>query len=166
MKFCNQSLIRAKMEHYDDYYEIRCEDKNLFWTGYSNPPNYMKFREWYQQRLNDTNRHIYLIYNEEESLGSLHIDFYENYAAIGYSVKKTHEGKGIGTKLVNEAINLVKNEKERRSDLKYIKAWINQSNIASIKIVKKNKFNIVNKEIRKRFGQNEVYLEFVLNLEG
>ncbi len=164
MEYPNYSFIPAEIEHFDDYYKIRSEKKNLYWTGYSNAPDYNSFRLWFEQKLNDPDRHIYLMYDREECLGSLHIDYFMDYSAIGYSVKKSHEGKGIGTRLVKEAINLVKKEKETRLNLSHIKAWINQSNIVSIKVVERNGFIQENSEMRKRFGNYEVYLEFILNV--
>jgi RimJ/RimL family protein N-acetyltransferase len=160
------SFFQAEIKHYDDYYKIRSEEKNLYWTGYSSPPDYENFKEWFKQRLIDTDRFIYLMYARDVCLGSLHIDFYDDYAAVGYSVKAAHEGRGIGTNLVKEAVELVKFEKNMRVNLISIKAWINQSNVSSIKIVEKNGFVSMNKELRKRFGINEVYFEYVLNLQS
>ncbi|MBN2165261.1 MAG: GNAT family N-acetyltransferase [Marinilabiliaceae bacterium] len=162
----NYILIKAAFDNYDDYYAIRSEHKNLYWTGYKEPPQYDSFKKWFFERIEDSKRNIYLLYVNKECVGSLHIDFYTNYIAIGYSVKEAFEGNGHATFLVKEAINISHKEKLRNMDCSSVKAWINSQNIGSIKVVEKNGFiKSELTEIRKRFGMNELYYEYDYYLE-
>jgi RimJ/RimL family protein N-acetyltransferase len=161
MKNSNYIFTLAKNENFNDYLKLRSEKKNLYWTGYKNPPDYDSFLVWYKNRLLNPDRGIYLIYEEDNLLGALHIDFYGEYAAIGYSVKEKSEGKGIGTFLVKKAIELVISEKKNRDRLTKIIAWINEKNIASRRVIEKNEFNKSNVcEKRLRFGIEEIYYQF------
>lgn len=154
-------LKKAEIQTYDEYYSIRSEKSNLYWTGYTTPPDYEKFFEWYKNRLEDTERDLYLLFAGEECVGSLNIDYYQEFAAIGYSVREAHEGKGYATHLVGQAIKIITLSKMTRKNLAQIKAWINHLNKGSIKVVLRNGFSMTDhSEMRKWFGNEELYLEF------
>jgi len=155
-------LRKASIEDYDSYYSIRAEKLNLFWTGYETAPNYEGFSSWYKKRLSEENRDLFLLFDGNDCIGSLNMDYYEGYVFIGYSIKENSVGKGLGTFLVQRAVELSKTAKP---ELKSIKAWINFQNIGSIRVVEKNGFykNDIT-ETRKRFGNEELYFQFELKL--
>ncbi len=165
--FTNCKLELSSTENYDDYYLIRSEKKNLFWTGYSEAPDYNNFFNWYKNRTTDNDKDLYLLFNKKQCIGSLNIDYYSQFVYIGYSVKEEFEGKGYGTYLVDNAIKVI-TESRRFGDEKFlIKAWINYQNVGSIKVVEKNGFIKSDvTEIRKRFGKAEKYYEFVLEVNS
>jgi RimJ/RimL family protein N-acetyltransferase len=147
----------ASEQNYDDYHKIRSEKKNLFWTGYEKPPDYEKFKQWYKNRINDPKKDLYLVYCDNQCVGSLNVDYYEGYVFIGYSVKEQHEGKGYGTFIVKNALEIVK----QKPEYQFVRAWINEKNIGSIRVVEKNGFYKTDvSEIRQRFGKNETFLMF------
>ena len=155
------NLKKATLKDYDSYYEIRSEKLNLFWTGYEKAPDYDNFSKWYSNRLKEEGRDLYLLFENDNCIGSLNMDFYTDHIFIGYSVKELSAGKGIGTYLVKNAITIAKSNPNVRS----IKAWINFQNIGSIRVVEKNGFvknDII--ETRQRFGKGELYYQFELNL--
>lgn len=163
----NKSLLLIEASHslYDEYYIIRSEKNNLFWTGYENPPDYKLFKEWFKQRINDPDRYLYLLYSNDNCIGSLNIDYYAKYAIIGYSVKKKFEGKGFGTFLVKEAIKIIKLSKDIRKQIYQVKALIFEKNNRSIKLIEKIGFKFSgNYEIKERFGKEEQYLEYTLEV--
>ena len=161
----NCKLVSASSENYNDYHKIRSEKINLYWTGYNSPPDYDEFKKWYINRINDPSRDIFLMYCNNNCVGSLHIDYYENYAAIGYSVKEAYSGEGIGTLIVGKALQLLKEENRSGKSITTIKAWINQKNIASIKVVEKNNFyNSGNDKMKIRFGKKELYYEYEIKI--
>lgn len=158
------SFERATRQGYDDYYRIRSQNKDLYWTGYAEPPDYRTFFNWYMERLGEADRHIYLIYDHNECLGYLHIDYCDNYAAIGYSVREGWEGRGIATTIVKEAIRLAEQKKESKESLAIITCWINEHNIASIRVVEKCGFRRTKKsEIRRVFAEKRNYFEYSLS---
>jgi len=161
MNLNNCHLKLALIEDYEEYYKMRSEKSNLFWTGYEKAPDFIQFKKWYKNRLSNKNRHIYLLVCDNKYIGSLNIDFYSKYAYIGYSVKEAYAKQGIGTYIVKNAVNILKKHKE----ITLVKAWINYQNIGSIRVVEKNKFQKTGViEIRNRFNIEEEYIEFGLNL--
>lgn len=155
----HQNLIfrEALIEDYDDYYSIRAEKKNLLWTGYSNAPDYENFKNWFANRVNDPEKMLFVLYNENTILGSLHFDIYTDHGFIGYSIKEKFEGQGLATFLVAKAVLLGANN----TAIKEIRAWINEFNMGSQKVISKNGFTESdNSEIRSRFGKDEKYLLF------
>lgn len=158
-------IKKIELSDYDEYYAIRSERKNLFWTGYKKAPDYGKFKSWFEIRVNDPNREIYLMRINGLCVGSFNIDYYNMHAAIGYCVKEAFEGKGHATALINEAIKIIEIAKKIRIKIRTIEAWIYHNNIASIKAVTKNGFR--QSEIfehRERFGQSELYYKYILNI--
>lgn len=147
-------LKLATEKDYDCFYDIRAEKHNLFWTGYDSAPNYGSFKIWYSDRLKEKNRDIYLLWLEDKCCGALNIDQYEDYVFIGYSIKSTVQGKGLASFMVSKVDSLL----PLKHKFKEIRAWINFSNIASIKVCEKNGFvKSDTSEIRKRFGNEELY---------
>lgn len=156
-----QKLILANEKTYDDYYSIRSEEKNLFWTGYKNAPDYNAFKNWFINRLDDPKRDIYLFYLNKKCAGALHIDYYDDYAAIGYNVKESFEGIGVGTKIVQESIDII----SQKNNIKKIIAWINENNTVSERVITKNNFRKSTiSEYRKRFGKEELYFQYQLTI--
>jgi RimJ/RimL family protein N-acetyltransferase len=157
----NLFLKEVEESDYENYYFIRSEKENLFWTGYNEPPHKENFFNWFKDRIVDQQKHLYLLFDDEVCVGSLNIDFYNDYVAIGYSTITRFKGKGYATYLVAESIRIANEAKERNPDLKRIIAWINYQNESSIRVVEKNGFQKSDiTEIRKRFGKKELYYQF------
>lgn len=163
MELRNCEIKSVSIEDFEDYYSIRSEKTNLFWTGYDKAPNIVKFKEWFKNRILEKDKTLYLLICNKKCIGSLNIDFYGDFALIGYSVKESYTGKGIGTFIVDNAIKILMKHKE----ISLVKAWINFQNISSIKVIEKNKFFRTGvTEIRKRFGNKEEYIEFSLDIRN
>ncbi len=161
MKTKNCILQKASEKNYDDYYNIRSEKKNMFWTGYTNAPDYDNFFKWYKTRIQDARKDLYLAYCNSECVGSLNIDYYTDRVMIGYSVKEKHEGKGLATFIVSQAIEIIE-----KTENKTVQAWINQKNAGSIRVVEKNNFyKTSTSEIRNRFGNDEIFWLFERKLD-
>ena len=161
METKNCDIRKVSLDDYEDYYQIRSEPNNLFWTGYHQAPDFVKFKQWFINRIADSNKDLYLLFCNQICAGSLNIDVYDSYAYIGYSVKEAYAGKGLGTYVVKNAVEILKNT----PNMKEVKAWINFRNIASVKVVEKNNFRKTGfTELRDRLGEKEEYIEFALRL--
>lgn len=157
----NLKLTEAQLSDYDCFYGIRSEETNLFWTGYENAPDYENFKKWFETRLNDTARNIYILRENDECLGALNIDVYSDHLFIGYSIKSKAQGMGLASFMVSQVEELATITPE----IKEIRAWINFQNIASIKVCEKNGYiKSQTTETRKRFGKEELYYLLVKNL--
>ncbi len=147
-------IVPATVSHYDDYFRLRCEEKNLYWTGYEAAPDYHQFNEWYRRRINDANRKLYLLLKDGHCVGSLNIDYVDQEAGVGYSVMTSHEGQGLGSHLLAEAVKLVSDARRDRPEVQVIKAWIFIENQASARVAEKNGFERSDELVtRKRFGK-------------
>ena len=47
---------------YENYYLIRSEKENLFWTGYDKPPHKEHFLNWFKDRISEQEKPLYLLY--------------------------------------------------------------------------------------------------------
>jgi len=158
-------LKEVEESDYENYYLIRSEKENLFWTGYDKPPHKERFFNWFIDRIADQQKHLYLLFDNKVCVGSLNVDFYNDYVAIGYSTITKYTGKGYATYLVGESIRMVNEAKKRNPELKKIIAWINEQNKASKRVIENNGFQKSNvTEIRKRFGNEEIYYQFEIYL--
>ena len=154
----NLHLEKAKESSYEDYYKIREEKINLFWTGYNSAPDYQKFKKWFCERLKDSFRSIYLLYIDDHCAGALHVDQGDEAVFIGYSVKHEFQNRGLATFMVEKAIGLSK-----KINKKKIMAWVNNENIASRKVLEKFGFLCIDKEKRKWHNEVKTYLLYSLN---
>ena len=156
----NIQIKLVELSDYDAYYDIRSEEKNLFWTGYDSPPNYTDFKNWFIERIASKSNNLFLAFNQKkECIGSLNIDNHSEFFLIGYSVKEMYEGMGFATEIVRQAILKVQ---EISKDLP-IRAWVNYLNKGSMRVLEKNGFKkspISEKRIR--HGNLEEYILFEL----
>lgn len=137
-------FFKARAENFDDYYNLKCEKNNIFWSGFSEKPDEVKLKEWYLKQLKNTDRIFYLIYineSQENIAGYLYMDIEgdkKQLADIGYGVSEKYSGRGIGTGIINFAIDHIKKELPK---VKEITAWVAYDNVPSIKVFLKNNFH-------------------------
>jgi RimJ/RimL family protein N-acetyltransferase len=151
----------AQLSNYEEFYAIRSEPNNLFWTGYDQAPDFESFKSWYANRLEDPNRRIYLLWEEDKCLGALNIDLYKGHAFIGYSIITNLQGQGLATFMVQQSEAIIAEIKS----INEVKAWINFQNVGSIKVCEKNGFyKSETTETRNRFGKEELYYLMIKNM--
>ena len=52
----------AKMDNFDDFYKLKSEPNNIFWSGFDSAPNYESFKEHYKKELERKDRTIIFLY--------------------------------------------------------------------------------------------------------
>ena len=111
----NIQLYGATKEDYDEYYRIRCEKSDIYWMGHLKEPDYYKLREIFLERLGLTpldsigNKRIYMIRNDKNSVvGFSMLSRTEYGIEIGISLFQKEQGKGYGTQVISNIINLLK----------------------------------------------------------
>lgn len=127
------SYKKASAEDFDDFFQLRSDEHNVLWTGHQHAPDKGKLRDWYDAQMNSRSRSIFLSYYMSAVSGYLYIDFvglccYE----ISYGVLSKFSGMGFCKRLVNFAVEVVRQESRAETE---ILAWIAESNLASIKCI-------------------------------
>lgn len=138
-------LLLAKIDEYNNFYQIKKEHSNLFWTGWNNEPNYDKLKPFFLNVINNnktkTDRKIYLVHDDGEIVGYIYIDYVDDETFhISPAISEKYQRKGYGKKAIDlavkEGISLGFNKAE---------AYIREDNIASRRCFEKCSFIETNK---------------------
>ncbi|WP_026882556.1 GNAT family N-acetyltransferase [Clostridium akagii] len=131
------SLQKMNNNNFYFYYKLRCENKNILYTGHSKQPEYSILKEW-SKNINEENKKlIYLVEYNNICVGYIHLDIKGKNVEIGYAVSEKDENKGTGTLIVRQCILLIEKEFQY---IEEIIAWIAEFNEHSIKCVLNNNF--------------------------
>lgn len=99
------SLIKASSADYDAFYRLRCEKKNIAWSGHIAKPDYDSFRKWYGKQMKSDTRTIYLFLKNHEVVGYLYADSTKKgIIDVGYGISCYHEGNGLGSMMLKRFI--------------------------------------------------------------
>ena len=119
---------------YDDFFRMKSDYNNIAWGGFIQKPDNINFKIWYLKQIDSSsNRKIYIVKKESESVGYFNLEeVEENTLEISIGVLTEFSGIGIGAYMISSALTLAEGKR--------IIAWIAEDNIASIKSFKKNSF--------------------------
>lgn len=136
----NIKLEKCRIEDYEDFYKLKCDEENIYWTGYVRKPEKNELKKWYYEQLQSKSRIMFFAKDEinGEVVGYLYLDLVgekENIIETGHGVYSIYKGKGIGTQIIKLAIQHVRDE---LIFVDKIVGWILENNIGSIKNVLKN----------------------------
>ena len=128
-------LEKAKLEEFEEYYAIKCEEFNLYWTA-GNYKEVPKDRLWrfYKGCIENQNgvvrKEIYFIKDiEYRVVGYLYLDIQGDTIDIPIAVKKKYTGKGYGKAAVLLGLDMAKSMGFKKTIGK-----IREDNIASMKL--------------------------------
>lgn len=137
-------LAETKEDNYGDYYQVRCSPADIYWNGYTGPPDFVKFRSLYLERLssaafqNPEDRRLYLIQRIEEgehrTVGFIQLIRRIDCVEIGYSVLEQYQKRGYAFMALKQAIELAKKHNE------HICVRIRDDNLPSQKVALKAGF--------------------------
>lgn len=130
-------LRKAHLSDFDALYRLRTDEVNIAWSGHVQKPEKNSFLGWYINQLRNETRTIYLAVDEGKNIfGYCYLDIVAaNCYDISYGVYAPCAGCGVGTQMIRQIIEIVKN-----AGGKEIEAWISIKNYASRRIVEKNGF--------------------------
>ena len=131
-------LELAKIEDFDEYYKLKSDESNIYWTGWSSKPDYDNLKKFFNKTITNikTNkdRKIYLAYEDNKAVGYIYIDYVDDDTfALSPAISSEFQGKGYGKQIVGlgikEGLNL---------GFKNMEAYIREDNIASQKCFEYN----------------------------
>lgn len=131
-------LYLAKIEDFDEYYKLKSDENNIYWTGWSNKPNYENIKKFYIDTINSLktikDRRIYLAYEDEKIVGYIYLDYVDDDTfALSPAISSDCQGKGYGKQIINLGI-----KEGLKLGFKNMEAYIREDNIASQKCFKYN----------------------------
>jgi len=98
----------------------------------SNKIKWQDHQEWLHKRIGSSNSKIFIFFDGKLPIGQVRLDFENDYWVIDYSVDTSFRGKGYGSFILQQIINL--------PEFKKFKAIVKATNIGSIKVFNKLKF--------------------------
>lgn len=97
----------------------------------SSPIKYEDHKIWFKSSMENNNRHMFILTENEIDLGQIRIDVEKDTAVISYSVDEKFRGKGIGKYMVNSLLDLIKKE---FSYIKIVRGLVKKENFSSQKV--------------------------------
>lgn len=163
-------LHRCDLSDFEDFYFLKCDEENIYWSGHKNKPDKYKLKTWFEQQLERKDRIIFIANNKinNDVIGYLYIDIVgenNNIMETGHGVYSKYKAKGIGTQIINFALNYTKENLEFVDE---VNGWILENNIGSIKNVIKNGY-IKTNEIKtvsiESTNKNEIMRKYVYKIQ-
>jgi len=117
-------IRKARREDFEFFYTIKCEEDNLYWCGYREKPVRDDLHAFWKRYvstdkesavedtdnmrgafLHNERREIYIVQEEDRSVGYLYIDYSANAEAeLSIAISSKQTGNGYGTGAVQEAV--------------------------------------------------------------
>ena len=113
---CGLYLAPTTEKDFEDYYMVRSDPGDVYWNGYSSPPEKESFRKGFIKRTSEASfekpedRRNYLIKETDTNatIGFAQLIRREDAIEIGVSIISAYQGKGYGTKAMSLAVSLAK----------------------------------------------------------
>lgn len=146
-------------DDYDNFYKLKSDESNIFWTGWNDKPDYDNLKEFFNKTIDNLkdlkDRRIYLAFDNELVIGYIYIDYVDdNTFHLSPAIYSDYQGKGYGKELIRLGI-----KEGLKLGYKNMEAYIREDNIASQKCfeyngaIKTDKYELkfipnLNKEIK------------------
>jgi RimJ/RimL family protein N-acetyltransferase len=159
----NDLMMReATLKDYDAYYKIKCDPKNVEWSGFSTPPDYERLKGRFETFFQDDKQGLLLFEFDEEVIG--YVNFFSTLD--GNSVETSHGAltgnkvSGLGYKMLKMAVEFIDNSENCR-DAKSIIGWVAENNFASLQNILKNGYQPTGEsEVRMLNGNNVTFVQY------
>ena len=160
------NYVVAKAEHFDDFFQLKSEHNSVYWSGFMTAPEPVKFKEYYSQELERTDRTIILLYINKEIAGYVCIDNSRSYESVEISlgVRDKFTGNSLGKELIHFATNYTQSNLPQ---VKSLLAWISVENYSSIKSFTRNEYIKSGAIELRKFQQKKekvTFVEYIYNL--
>jgi RimJ/RimL family protein N-acetyltransferase len=114
--------------------------QNSIQGGYISWVNHLS---WFKAKLDSDNTFLFIGYLDKEPIGQIRFELVNGEYLIDYSVDEAFRGRGFGTQILSNGINLLK--EHAVSDPFTVKALVKYQNVVSLKIFEALDFKNVGK---------------------
>jgi RimJ/RimL family protein N-acetyltransferase len=131
----------ARLEDFDAFYELKCEDNNIHWSGHKNAPDRDKLLKWYRENIANPDRYFLMFFTDEtrnDFIGYHYLDVVgpeKDTIDTGTAVLRRHGGKGYGTAMIKFGLEYAR---EHLPFIQGFQGWIASDNVRSIPMVLSN----------------------------
>lgn len=155
-------MRKATINDYDAYYRIKCDPKNVEWSGFLTPPNYIKLKSRFNAFFDCERQHLFLFESHDIVIGYLNLHILDDGLCIetSHGAISRHNIKSLGSKMLNSVIQYIERD-NTFFQARYMIGWVAESNIASIQNVLKNRYKSTDEvEYRQINGNNEKFVKY------
>mgnify|MGYP005807253919 CR=1 FL=1 len=131
MSQVNLKLELASYEYFDSFFQLKSEQGNIYWSGFSDVPNKLNLENHFCAAMESSSREFYLLLEDKKAIGYLYVDFdsKSKELELAYGISQHKNGRGLAKFMIKEGLSLTSKKAER------VIAWVAASNIPSIKSV-------------------------------
>lgn len=127
----------AELNDFEFFYNMKCEDSNIFWTGHEEKPEKDKLLLFFDKTImnagNLYTRKIYIVEDNGMKVGHLYITPEKSgeYFELAIAISEKYWGRGYARKAINLGL-----EEGRRLGFHKMRDSIREDNYASMKAYK------------------------------
>ncbi len=128
-------LRDATFEDFSFYYNLKCEDSSIYWSGYSQKPDFHKLFDFWNMIIKEKcdRRHIYILSENNIPVGYVQTIDAGTDIGLSMGIVESARGHGFGKEIIRLAIN------ERGNNNQYY-CFIREDNVVSQKCFVSNCF--------------------------
>jgi len=127
-------LTRAKPEDSEITYKWASDPEVRKWSFNTNPIVFEEHKNWFSEKVKDTNCIYYIARMNNESIGSIRFDLEDNKAIISYLLDPAFHGRGLGQALLIKGCKTFSVLNFKENQLSEIIGYVSKENFASRKV--------------------------------
>ena len=124
------TLHPATVDDFAQFFRLRCDVENIFWSGFDSPPAWIDLAEWYNRQLApDSGKTIYVAEVAGRIVGYAYANWRDDTVETALAVDQAETGKGWGREILRQLCSILSGAAVSSP----IEAWIFPQNVASTK---------------------------------
>jgi UDP-2,4-diacetamido-2,4,6-trideoxy-beta-L-altropyranose hydrolase len=127
-------LTTAKPEDTEITYKWASDPEVRKWSFNTNPIVFEKHKNWFSEKVKDTNCIYFIARMNNESIGSIRFDLEDNKAIISYLLDPAFHGRGLGQALLIKGCKTFSVLNFKENQLSEIIGYVSKENFASRKV--------------------------------
>ena len=106
------TLRLATLEDFDFFYDLKCEESNIYWTGHDEKPKRENLYGFFKSAIDNVagreTRKIFIVENDSIPVGHLYVipDLETNSFELAPAVSEKYRGKGYAKKAIELGLQI------------------------------------------------------------